>query len=74
MVLDEPDEFVMNEDEDPRDLYWRLKTLVVALLDHGSKDTNENCIKRISQGHYAIQQGHVLRDSSKAGFPHLVFK
>ena len=31
VVLDEADEFVMLEDEDPRDLYRRVKTLAVAL-------------------------------------------
>ena len=41
MFLDEADEFVMLEDEDPRDLYRRVTTLVVALQDHGNKDTDE---------------------------------
>jgi hypothetical protein len=31
VILDEADEFVMNEDKDPRDLYRRLKALAVSL-------------------------------------------
>ena len=46
VVLDEADEFVMLEDEDPHDLYRRVTTLAVALQDHGSKDTDDNWIKR----------------------------
>ena len=46
VILDGADEFVMNEDEDPRELYRRLTTLVVALHDHGSKDTDGNWVKR----------------------------
>ena len=46
VVLDEADEFVMLEDEDPRDLYRRVTTLAVALQDHGSKDTDDRWIKR----------------------------
>ena len=46
LVQDEADEFAMIEDEDPRELYWRLTTLAVSLRDHGSKDTDENWIKR----------------------------
>ena len=46
VVQDEADEFAMNEDEEPRELYWRLTTLAVSLRDHGSKDTEDNCIKR----------------------------
>lgn len=46
MVLDAADEFVMKEDEDPRDLYRRVPTLVVALQDHGSKDVDDTWIKR----------------------------
>jgi hypothetical protein len=42
VVLDEADEFVMLEDEDPRDLYQRVTTLAVALQEHGSKDTDDN--------------------------------
>ena len=30
VILDETDEFAMNEDEDPRELYWRLTTLAVS--------------------------------------------
>ena len=43
---DEADEFVMLEDDDPCDLYQRVTTLVVAVQDHGSKDMDDNCIKR----------------------------
>ena len=46
VILDEADEFAMNEDEDPRELYRRLTTLAVSLRDHGSKDTDDNWIKR----------------------------
>ena len=46
VVQDEADEFAMNEDEEPRELYWRLTTLAVSLRDHGSKDTDDNWIKR----------------------------
>ena len=46
VVLDEADEFVMLEDEDPRDLYWRVTTVVVSLQDHGRKDMNDNWIER----------------------------
>ena len=46
VVQDEADEFAMNEGEEPRELYRRLTTLAVSLRDHGSKDTNENWIKR----------------------------
>ena len=46
VVLDEADEFVMLEDEDPRDLYRRVTTLAVALQDHGSKDMDDTWIKR----------------------------
>ena len=45
VVLDEAAEFVMLEDEDPRDLYRRVTTLVVALQDHGRKDTDDTWIK-----------------------------
>ena len=31
VILDEADEFAMIEDEDPRELYRRVTTLVVAL-------------------------------------------
>ena len=41
VVQDEADEFAMNEDEEPRELYQRLTTLVVSLREHGSKDTDE---------------------------------
>ena len=46
VVLDEADEFVINDDEDPRELYRRLTTLAVSLRDHGSKDTDDSWIKR----------------------------
>ena len=46
VVQDEADEFAMNEGEEPRELYRRLSTLTVSLWDHGSKDTNDNSIKR----------------------------
>ncbi|SPT16180.1 unnamed protein product [Triticum aestivum] len=36
----------MNEDEEPHVLYRILTTLVVSLRDHGSKDTDDNWIKR----------------------------
>ena len=45
MVLDKADEFVMKEDEDPRDLYRRVTAIVVALKDHGSKDVDDTWIK-----------------------------
>ena len=45
-MQDEADEFRMNEDEEPRELYQRLTTLAVSLQDHGSKDTDDNWIKR----------------------------
>src|SRR3990170_1803292 len=35
----------LTEDEDPRDLYWRVTTLAVALQDRGSKDTDDTWIK-----------------------------
>ena len=46
VVQDEADEFAMNEDEEPRELYRRLTILAVSLRDHGSKDTDDNWIKR----------------------------
>jgi len=46
VVQDEADEFAMNEDEEPRELYRRLTTLAVSLRDHGSKDMDDNWIKR----------------------------
>ena len=46
VVLDEADEFVMKEDEDPRDLYQRVTAIVVAAKDHGSKDVDDTWIKR----------------------------
>ena len=46
VVQDEADEFAMNEDEEPRELYRRLTTLTVSLREHESKDTDENWIKR----------------------------
>jgi hypothetical protein len=46
VVQDEADEFAMIEDEEPRELYRRLTTLAVSLRDHGSKDTDDNWIKR----------------------------
>ena len=36
----------MNEDEEPREVYRRLTTFPVSLRDHGSKDTDDNWIKR----------------------------
>jgi hypothetical protein len=36
----------MNEDEDPCELYQRLKALAVSRRDHGSKDTDDSWIKR----------------------------
>ena len=46
MVQDEADEFAMKEDEEPRELYRRVTKLAVSLRDHGSKDTDDNWIKR----------------------------
>ncbi len=46
MKKDEADEFAMKEDEEPRELFRRVTKLAVALRDHGSKDTDENWIKR----------------------------
>ena len=46
MVQDEADEFAMNEDEEPREHYRGLTTLAVSLRNHGSKDTDDNWIKR----------------------------
>ena len=46
MVQDEADEFAMKEDEEPRELYRRVTKLAVSLWDHGSKDTDDNWIKR----------------------------
>jgi hypothetical protein len=45
VILDEADEFVMNEDEDPHDLYRRLKALAVSLRDHGNKDMDDTWVK-----------------------------
>ena len=45
VVQDEADEFAMKEDEEPRELFRRVTKLAVSLLDHGSKDTNDNWIK-----------------------------
>ena len=41
VVLDQSDEFVMIEDEEPRELYRRVTTLAVALRDHDSKDVDD---------------------------------
>src|SRR6187401_2625932 len=46
VVQDEANEFAMIEEEDPREPYRRLTTLPVSLRDHGSKDTDDNWIKR----------------------------
>ena len=46
VVQDEADEFAMKEDEEPHELYRRVTKLVVSLRDHGSKDTDDNWIKR----------------------------
>ena len=45
-MQDEADEFAMKEDEEPRELFRRVTKLAVALRDHGSKDTDDNWIKR----------------------------
>ena len=45
-MQDEADEFAMKEDEEPRELYQRVTKLAVSLRDHGSKDTDDNWIKR----------------------------
>ena len=36
----------MKEDEEPRELFRRVTKLAVSLRDHGSKDTDDNWIKR----------------------------
>ena len=36
----------MKEDEEPRELFQRVTKLTVSLRDHGSKDTDDNWIKR----------------------------
>ena len=46
VVQDEADELAMIEDEDPHELDRRSTTLAVSLRDHGSKDTDDNWIKR----------------------------
>ena len=46
VVQDEADEFAMKEDEEPRELFRRVTKLAVSLRDHGSKDTDDNWIKR----------------------------
>ena len=46
VVQDESDEFAMKEDEEPRELYRRVTKLAVSLRDHGSKDMDDNWIKR----------------------------
>ena len=46
VILDKADEFVMKEDEDPRDLYRRVTAIAVALKDHGSKDVDDTWVKR----------------------------
>ena len=45
-MQDEADEFAMKEDEEPRELFRRVTKLAVSRLDHGSKDTDDNWIKR----------------------------
>ena len=75
VVQDEPDEFAMKEDEEPRELFRRVTKLAVSLLDHGSKGTDDNWIKRkFLKAMMPLPQSHVLRHSSKAGLPHLVLK
>ena len=46
VVQDEADEFAMKEDEEPRELFHRVTKHAVSLRDHGSKDTDDNWIKR----------------------------
>ena len=46
MVQDEANEFAMKEDEEPRELFRRVTKLAVSLRVHGSKDTDDNWIKR----------------------------
>ena len=46
VVQDEADEFATKEDEEPCELYWRVTKLAVSRRDHGSKDTDDNWIKR----------------------------
>ena len=43
-VQDQADNFVMNEDETPEELYRRLTLLAIAMIDHGSKDTDDQWI------------------------------
>ena len=75
VVQDEADEFAMKEDEEPRELYQRVTKLAVSLSDHGSKDTDDNWIKRkFLKAMMPYHKSHVLRNSSKAGLPHLVIK
>ena len=70
MVQDEADEFAMREDEEPRELFRRVTKPAVSLRDHGSKDTDDNWIKRkFLKVMMPLQQGHILRHSSKTGLP-----
>ena len=46
VILDQSDEFVMVEDEEPCELYRWVTALAVALKDHGSKDVDDTWIKR----------------------------
>ena len=46
VVQDEADEFAMKEDEEPHELFLRVTKLAVSLRDHGSRDTDDNWIKR----------------------------
>ena len=67
----------MNEDEEPRELYRRLTTLVVSLRDHGSKDTNDNWIKSKflnAMMPYHKAMSSVIRYPSKAVLSYLVLK
>ena len=74
VILDEADDIVMKEDEDPRDLYRRVTALAVALKDHRSKDLDDfaNWVFSIKShlNHGStnlwriIDQGYYLHDQS----------
>ena len=45
-TLDQAEEFVMQDDESPEDLYQRLTTLAVTLTEYGDKQVDDAWIKR----------------------------
>ena len=53
-VQDEADEFVVNEDETPEDLYRRLTALAITLNDFGFEDWRWLDQAQVSQGHDAL--------------------